>query len=85
MRVFARLGVRDFAVPYDITKISVVADILETAWQRLLLLIESADTAAAPRSRLRSALIKQIRNEINEIGPGELMPKFDRETRQRAK
>ena len=85
MRVFARLGVRDFAVPYDITKISVVADILETAWQRLLLLIESADTAAAPRSRLRSALIKQIRIEINEIGPGELMPKFDRETRQRAK
>ena len=85
MRVFARLGVLDFAVPYDITKISVVADILETAWQRLLLLIESADTAAAPRSRLRSALIKQIRIEINAIGPGELMPKFDRETRQRAK
>ena len=85
MRVFARLGVRDFAVPYDITKISVVADTLETAWQRMLLLIEGGDIPAASRSRLRSALIKQLRSEINDIGPGEMMPKFDRETRQRAK
>ena len=85
MRVFARLGVREFAVPYDITKISVIADTLETAWQRMLLLIESDDIPAASRPRLRSRLIKQLRNEINEIGPGELMPKFDRETRQRVK
>jgi len=85
MRVFARIGVRDLAVPYDITKISVVADMLETAWQRMLLLIESANITDSARSRLRSTLIKQIRGEINEIGPGELMPKFDRETRQRAK
>jgi hypothetical protein len=85
VRVFARLGVRDFAVPYDITKISVIADMLETAWQRMLLMIESADIPAGSGSRLRSKLIKQLRSEINEIGPGEMMPKFDRETRQRAK
>jgi hypothetical protein len=85
MRVFARLGVRDFAIPYDITKISVIADTLETAWQRMLLLIESDNIPAASRSRLRSALVKQLRGEINEIGPGERMPKFDRETRQRTK
>ena len=85
MRVFARLGVPDFAVPYDITKISVIADTLETAWQRMLLLIEGDDIPAASRPRLRSRLIKQVRSEITEIGPGEMMPKFDRETRQRAK
>jgi hypothetical protein len=85
MRVFARIGVRSFAVPYDITKISVIADELETAWQRMLLLIESAEVTAAVRSRLRSALIKRIRNEINDAGPGDMMPKFDRETRQRTK
>jgi len=85
MRVFARIGIRDFAVPYDITKISVIADELETAWQRMLLLIESAEVTAAVRSRLRSALIKRIRNEINDAGPGDMMPKFDRETRQRTK
>ena len=38
MRVFARIGAIDFAVPYDITKISVVADELETAWHRTILL-----------------------------------------------
>jgi hypothetical protein len=85
MRIFARLGVRDFAVPYDITKISIIADTLETAWQRMLLLIESVDIPAASSSRLRSKLVRQLRSEINQIGPGELMPKFDRETRQRAK
>jgi hypothetical protein len=85
MRVFARIGIRGFAVPYDITKISVIADELETAWQRMLLLVETAQFTSAARSRLRSALIKQLRSEINELGPGEMMPKFDRETRQRTK
>src|SRR5690349_2999275 len=38
MRVFARLGCREFAIPYDITKISTLADELETSWHRTLLL-----------------------------------------------
>lgn len=84
MLVFARIGIRDFAVPYDITTISIIADELETAWQRMLLLIESTDVTTTIRTRLRSTLVKQIRNEINAIGPGEKMPKFDRPTRQRA-
>ena len=33
MRVFARIGCREFAVPYDITQISAAADELETSWQ----------------------------------------------------
>src|SRR5580765_1021615 len=41
LRVFARIGCRDFAVPYDISLISGIADELETAWQRSLVLIEA--------------------------------------------
>ncbi len=82
LRVFARLGCREFAIPYDISQISGVADELETSWQRTLLLLEKlapGDTAA----RARTDLIKAIRDEIAKIGPGEPMPLFDRETRQR--
>ncbi len=85
MRIFARTGVADFAMPYDITKISVIADELETAWQRLLLVVKSstADLSEQGRSRTLNQVIKSIRGEIVEIGPGEAMPQFDRETRRR--
>jgi hypothetical protein len=80
LRVFARIGCRDFAVPYDISLISGIADELETAWQRVLIFAEAkvpGDVAA-----LRS-LIKTMRVEIMSIGPGDAMPLFDRETQQR--
>lgn len=82
LRVFARLGVRDVAVPYDITRISVIADELETAWQKMILLLREKgfDTG-----RDRSSLVRKLRVEIADIGPGEMMPAFDRPTRQRAK
>lgn len=85
MRVFARLGCRAFAVPYDISKISAAADELETAWHRSLLLLGelSRDRSARSQASLRSRLISAIRTEIASIGPGEAMPAFDRETRQR--
>ena len=85
MRVFARLGCHKFAVPYDITKISVAADDLETAWQRALLLIEEKTQGKPAKnlSQLRSKLVKAIRDEIAEIGPGDPMPEFDREVRHR--
>ncbi len=76
LRVFARIGVRKFAVPYDISQISAIADELETSWQRALLLLEKKDAS-------RTSLIRVMRNEITAIGPGEPMPLFDRETRQR--
>ena len=76
LRIFARIGCRDFAIPYDISQISGIADELETSWQRTLVLTEG-------RSTNRTALIKTLRNEINTYGPGDSMPLFDRETRQR--
>ena len=82
LRVFARLGVREIAVPYDITRISVIADELETAWQKMLLLLKEQDPGSG---RARSALVRKLRDEIALIGPGEMMPDFDRPTRQRSK
>jgi hypothetical protein len=83
MRVFARLGCRDFALPYDITQISGFADELETSWRRTELLVNESTSAATTRSRAfaRSKVIRDIREQLREIGPGELMPIFDRETR----
>jgi hypothetical protein len=85
LRVFARVGCADLAVPYDITRISVIADELETAWHHMLLLLdkETRDIEASVSGRVRSALLRMLRNELDEIGPGDIMPTFDRETRQR--
>lgn len=85
MRVFGRIGVREFAVPYDITRISAAADELETAWQRSILLLGEKTLGRPSRgiAQLRSQLIRAIRLEVDEIGAGEAMPAFDRVTKQR--
>lgn len=85
LSIFARLGCRKFAVPYDITQISVIADEMETAWHRTLLALDlTAKTASAQaRGRARAALLRGIRNEIAEIGPGDAMPEFKQSTKQR--
>jgi len=85
LQVFARIGCGDFAVPYDITRISVIADELETSWHQMLLLFgqETRGQAASAVGRYRSALVRSLREEIDAIGPGEAMPAFDRPTRQR--
>jgi hypothetical protein len=85
MRVFARCGVGKFAIPYDITRISIAADELETSWQRLVLSIEKESRGRPARtvSLANSRLLKTIREDIKAIGSGDAMPAFDRETRQR--
>jgi hypothetical protein len=75
LRVFARIGCDTFAVPYDISKLSVIADELETAWQKTNLLMRDL----APSGRRK--VLSQIRDEINEIGAGEAMPEFNTKTR----
>lgn len=78
LQIFARVGCREFAVPYDITRISVIADEMETAWQRLLLLIETETKEKPPRSqsRVRTRLVREIRTGIAEGGAGDIMPEF---------
>lgn len=85
LQIFARLGCSNVAVPYDITKISTLADELESSWQRTLLVFEkmTADKTSPVRGRMRSSLIKEIRQELDKIGAGALMPEFKQSTKQR--
>jgi len=85
LQVFARIGCQDIAVPYDITKISLLADELEISWHKTLLLFENStkDKIPSAKGRMRSNLIKEIRQEIEEIGAGSLMPEFKQSTKQR--
>ena len=85
LRVFARLGCRSVAIPYDITKISVLADEFEVAWHKLVLKNEQHNRGKLPQAvgRSRAAIIRQVRAEISEIGAGEKMPEFKRSTKQR--
>ncbi|HKR00391.1 MAG TPA: hypothetical protein VJT09_06945 [Pyrinomonadaceae bacterium] len=87
LAVFARAGCSRVAVPYDISRISALADELESAWHRMLLLVEHVAGGHAPgfRSRLRAALITEVRREIEEAGAGTLIPQFNQNTRQRPK
>ena len=85
LQIFARLGCQEVAIPYDITKISTLADQLESARQKSLLLLEerTREKTQPVKGRMRSNLIKEIRREIEEIGAGALMPEFKQSTRQR--
>jgi hypothetical protein len=85
LSVFARAGVSEVAVPYDITKISRLADELESAWQRTLLLAEhlTKGRAGTFRSRVRAAALREVKREIEEAGAGTAVPQFNQNTRQR--
>ena len=85
LSVFARLGCKAVAVPYDITKISHLADELESSWYRMLLLVEQeARTESTKfRGRLRGLLLAKIRAEIEEAGAGTRVPEFRQSTKQR--
>ncbi len=85
LQVFARIGCQEVAIPYDITKISLLADELEISWHKTILMFEKAasDKIPSAKGRMRSNLIKEIRHEIEEIGAGSLMPEFKQTTKQR--
>jgi hypothetical protein len=87
LMVFARIGCKDVALPYDITKISQLADELESSWYRMLLLAEQEAKAESTRfkGRLRGLLLAKIRAEIGDAGPGTRVPEFRQSTRQRQK
>lgn len=78
LSVFARIGAADVAVPYDITKISHIADELDSSWYRMLLLVEqeAGKESLRVRSRLRGLLIAKVREEIAAAGAGMKMPEF---------
>jgi hypothetical protein len=85
LSVFARIGCRAVAIPYDITKISMIADELESSWHRMLLISDrlTADRNAAFRARIRRQIIGKVRDEIAKAGAGPRVPEFKQSTRQR--
>ena len=85
LSVFARIGCKDVAVPYDITKISQLADELESSWYRMLLLAEQEgkNKSASFKTRVRGALIAEIRAEITAAGAGTRIPEFKQSTKRR--
>ncbi|MCW5958922.1 MAG: hypothetical protein KIS76_02100 [Pyrinomonadaceae bacterium] len=86
LQVFARFGCLEFAVPYDITKIAALADELESAWQRALLIAEKLpdNVGEIDKKKLRTALIRTIRSEIEALGAGPAIPEFNQNTKQRS-
>ena len=85
LSVFARIGCKAVAIPYDITKISHVADELESSWYRILLLADES-TRQRPeifRARVRRLLVERMRDEITKAGAGARAPEFKPSTKQR--
>ena len=85
LAVFARAGCKEVAVPYDITQISHLADELESAWQRMLLLLgeAAAGRAAGFATRARTLLAQEVRAGIELSGSGPAIPQFNQNTKQR--
>lgn len=85
LTVFARLGLDEVAVPYDITQISRLADDLESAWYRMMIMVEhlAAGRSERLRNRVRNGLIADERNEVAALGAGPAIPEFNQNTKQR--
>ena len=85
LAVFARAGCERVAIPYDITKVSQLADELESSWHRMLLLADhlASHKTETFRKRLRQLLLAGIRDEIEAAGAGAVVPEFKQSTRQR--
>jgi hypothetical protein len=84
LAVFARAGCKAIAIPYDITKISHLADELESSWHRMLLLADSltAGRGEAFATRVRGLLVGKVRVEIDRAGAGARIPEFHQSTKQ---
>lgn len=85
LAVFARAGCSSVAVPYDITRISQLADELESSWHRTLLLAEHMAAGKSERfiARVRRLLSTMIKSEVEEAGAGANVPEFKQSTKQR--
>jgi hypothetical protein len=86
LSVFARAACEHVAVPYDITRVSHLADELESSWHRMLLLVDHYATgkSEAFRTRVKKLLVSKIRAEVAEAGAGASVPEFKQSTKQRS-
>jgi len=77
LAVFARAGCHAVAIPYDITKISQVADELESSWHRMFLLLDDVTRDEKIRGRAGRLLAARVRDEIESAGAGARVPEFE--------
>jgi hypothetical protein len=84
LAVFARVGCAAVAIPYDITRISHLADELESSWHRMLLLSDSVAEGRGESfaTRVRSLLVGKVRDAITRAGAGTRIPEFKQSTKQ---
>lgn len=82
LSVFARAGCQAVAIPYDITRISQVADELESSWHRMFLLAEQLAGSPALQTRTRKALVAKVREEVTAAGAGPRNPEFEHNTKK---
>jgi hypothetical protein len=84
LAVFARAAAKAVAIPYDITTVSSIADELESAWHRMLLMADemTKDANTSFRTRLRRQLVGKVGSEIAQAGAGRAVPEFKQSTRQ---
>jgi hypothetical protein len=85
LSVFARAGCKEVAVPYDITRVSLLADELESSWHRMLLLADhkASQRTDSFRARIHGLLIAKLRSEIAAAGAGTAVPEFKPSMKQR--
>jgi hypothetical protein len=83
LAVFARAGCQAVAIPYDITKISQIADELESSWHRMFLLLDEITRDESLRARTRRLLVTRVRGDIEAAGAGPRLPEFALSTKQR--
>ena len=86
LSVFARLGCEFVALPYDITRISCIADELETGLQQTLLMVAGMCEGRGEHFKRSAAgrATAQIRDKINALGAGDQFPQFNQRGRKRA-
>ena len=87
LAIFSRIGSENVAMPYDITKVSLLADELESSWYRMLLLADEAAKSKPKsfKSRLRGILVNRLREEVATAGAGAKLPSFEKHNKGKGK
>src|SRR5262245_24308977 len=85
LSVFARLGLAEVRTPEDITRVSRLADDLESSCYRMLTLVEhlAIEQSARFRNKVLAILIEDERKGVIEAGAGPAIPQFNQNTKQR--
>ena len=61
LSVFARIGCEQVAIPYDITRISLLADELESSWHRMLLVSDELSSGRNNAFQAKPAISVRMR------------------------